>query len=58
LIRDYAQGYTARADTSRTGLRRYEDGNQGMGNILYLTREEVNANYPLQNFDEIYVLSK
>jgi protein involved in polysaccharide export with SLBB domain len=58
LIHDYANGYTGRADTGSVGIRRYQEGNQGMGNIIYLTQEEINANYPLQNFDEIYVLSK
>jgi protein involved in polysaccharide export with SLBB domain len=58
LIVNYADGYTSRADTDRVGVRRYEEGNQGMGNISYLTQEEINADYPLHNFDEIYVLSK
>ncbi|GHT94960.1 hypothetical protein FACS1894141_2670 [Spirochaetia bacterium] len=58
LIRTYANGYTARADTGRVGLRRYEEGGLGLGNIIYLTQEEINANHPLQNFDVIYVLSK
>ena len=58
LINIYANGYTARAD-GRVGIRRYEEGDLGMGTIQYLTQEELSAtNYPLQNFDEIYVLSK
>ncbi|GHV71902.1 hypothetical protein AGMMS49928_26040 [Spirochaetia bacterium] len=58
LIHNYANGYTARADTGKVGLRRYEEGGLGLGNIVYLTQEEINANHPLQNFDMIYVLSK
>jgi protein involved in polysaccharide export with SLBB domain len=58
LIRNYANNYTARANTGRVGLRRYEEGGLGLGNIIYLTREEINANHPLRNFDVIYVLSK
>jgi protein involved in polysaccharide export with SLBB domain len=58
LIRDYANGYTARADAAKVGLRRYEEGGLGLGNIIYLTPEEINANHPLHNFDVVYVLSK
>ena len=58
MIHDYANGYTARADTARVGLRRYDEGGLGLGNIIYLTPEEINDTYPLQNFDMVYVLSK
>ncbi|GHV25554.1 hypothetical protein AGMMS4952_03600 [Spirochaetia bacterium] len=58
LIVNYANGYTARADIGGVGIRRYEEGNLGMGNIIYLNQEEINANYSLQNFDEVFVTSK
>ncbi|GHV73926.1 hypothetical protein AGMMS49940_12280 [Spirochaetia bacterium] len=58
LIRDYAHGYTSRADTGRIGLTRYAENNEDTGDTIYLTQEEINANYPLQHFDAVYVPSK
>jgi protein involved in polysaccharide export with SLBB domain len=55
LIRNYANGYTSRADTGRIELTRYAGNNRNVGNTIYLTEADINANYPLQNFDAVYI---
>ncbi|GHV35964.1 hypothetical protein AGMMS49546_00360 [Spirochaetia bacterium] len=58
LIINYANGYTSRADTGRVEVIRYTENSQGINEKIYLTQEDINANYPLQHFDAVYVLSK
>jgi protein involved in polysaccharide export with SLBB domain len=55
LIRNYANGYTSRAAADRIELTRYAGDNRNEGNTIYLTEEEIDANYPLQNFDAVYI---
>ncbi|GHV27894.1 hypothetical protein AGMMS4952_10360 [Spirochaetia bacterium] len=55
LIRNYANGYTSGADTSGIELTRYGENKR---ETIYLTQEEINANYPLWDADAIYVLAQ
>ncbi|GHV71900.1 hypothetical protein AGMMS49928_26030 [Spirochaetia bacterium] len=55
LISFYANGYTPGADTSGIELTRHGEDKL---DIIYLTQKEINANYPLQDTDSIYVLTK
>jgi protein involved in polysaccharide export with SLBB domain len=55
LIRNYANGYTSGADSGGIELTRHGENKR---DTHYLTREEINANYPLQDADAIYVLPK
>jgi protein involved in polysaccharide export with SLBB domain len=55
LIRDYANGYTAWAATDRVEVTRGA-GNTGGGlETIYLTQEQINANYPLRPSDVVTV---
>jgi protein involved in polysaccharide export with SLBB domain len=54
LIRYYANGYTPMADTGRVELKRYDEDNR-INTMIFLTKDEINANYPLQHLDEIYI---
>ncbi|GHV04107.1 hypothetical protein FACS189485_08780 [Spirochaetia bacterium] len=58
LIRNYANGYTVKADTGRVKLTRSVDDDQGTMETIYLTPEEIKANYPLRHFDAIYIPPK
>jgi protein involved in polysaccharide export with SLBB domain len=58
LIVNYADGFTGRADTGRVELTRYVEDSQDIGDMIYLTPEDINANYPLRDFDAVYVLIK
>ncbi|GHU96182.1 hypothetical protein FACS189479_09870 [Spirochaetia bacterium] len=58
LIVDYAGGYTAWGDAGRVELTRGVDNNGGGIETIYLTREEINANYPLLQSDMVNVLLK
>jgi protein involved in polysaccharide export with SLBB domain len=58
LIVRYANGYTSRADTDRVELTRFVENNEAVGDTIYLTREEINANYSLQHADAVYVPPK
>jgi protein involved in polysaccharide export with SLBB domain len=58
LIGNYADGFTSRAETGRVELTRYVENSQDIGDMIYLTQEDINANFPLQDFDAIYVLIK
>jgi protein involved in polysaccharide export with SLBB domain len=55
LIRNYANGYTSGADTSEIELTRHGEDKR---ETIYLTQEEINANYPLKDADAVYVLIK
>jgi protein involved in polysaccharide export with SLBB domain len=55
LINNYAKGYTSGADTGGIQLTRHGADKREM---IYLTQEEINANYPLQDSDAIYVLAQ
>jgi protein involved in polysaccharide export with SLBB domain len=51
LIRNYAGGYTSKANTGRVELTRTLD----KATTFDLTQEEINANYPLEHSDAVYV---
>ncbi|GHV24489.1 hypothetical protein AGMMS4952_00170 [Spirochaetia bacterium] len=55
LIQIYAGGYTSRANIGRVELNRYVENNEGVAEIIYLTQDEINDNYPLQHADAVYV---
>ncbi|GHV39538.1 hypothetical protein AGMMS49546_11770 [Spirochaetia bacterium] len=54
----FANGYTSRADTGKVEITRYTETGQDREFKIYLTREDINANYPLQQSDAVYVPSK
>jgi protein involved in polysaccharide export with SLBB domain len=58
LIVKYANGYTSRADIDRVELTRFVENNEAVGDTIYLTQEAINANYPLQHSDAVYVPPK
>jgi protein involved in polysaccharide export with SLBB domain len=55
LIHNFANGYSARGDTGRVELVRYIENNDGVAETIYLTPEEINADYPLQDSDAVYI---
>jgi protein involved in polysaccharide export with SLBB domain len=58
LITNYAGGYTAAADTGRIEITRYTENDREVYNRIRLNQDDVNANYPLQDFDVIYIPPK
>jgi protein involved in polysaccharide export with SLBB domain len=55
LINRYASGLTPIADTSRIELIRHVEGGDESGEKLFLTREDIEGNYTLNNLDEVYI---
>jgi protein involved in polysaccharide export with SLBB domain len=55
LVDYYAGGCTPLADTSRIALVRYVDSTVDSGNKIYLTLQEVAANYDLHHWDSIHI---
>ncbi|GHV25558.1 hypothetical protein AGMMS4952_03610 [Spirochaetia bacterium] len=55
LIQNFANGYSSRGDPGRVELTRYIENNDGVAETIYLTREEINADYPLQDSDAVYI---
>ena len=55
LIEVYANGFTPMADTSRMELLRVVNSANATGDKIFLTNDDYEANYPLENFDEITV---
>jgi protein involved in polysaccharide export with SLBB domain len=59
LVSRYGGGLAPTADTSRVELIRYiesggDDGG-GAGEKIFLTRKDIEENYPLNNLDEVYI---
>ena len=55
LIEKYASGLTVFADSSRIELTRYEGSSNKEGDKLFLSEEELNANFTLHSYDSIYI---
>jgi protein involved in polysaccharide export with SLBB domain len=55
LIHNYANGYTSWGDTGRVELTRGAGNTGGGVETIYLTREDISANYPLRHSDMINV---
>jgi protein involved in polysaccharide export with SLBB domain len=55
LITRYAGGLIPIADTSRIELIRHIEGSRESGEKLFLTKEDIEENYKLNNLDEIYI---
>ena len=55
LIEIYALGLTVFADSSRIELTRYKDASNKEGDKLFLSEEELNANFTLHSYDSIYI---
>jgi protein involved in polysaccharide export with SLBB domain len=58
LIFTYANGYTSRADTDRVEITRFVENNEAVGDTIYLTQAQINANYVLQHADAVYIPPK
>ncbi len=57
LIYKYGHGLTPLADLSRIELSRSINSDAVSGNKIYLKKENVDSNYLLENFDNIYISS-
>lgn len=59
LIEYYGNGLKEQADTSRIELTRIpsNNNNNNTGNKIYLTAQNINENYKLDNYDYIYINS-
>ncbi|MDR2397914.1 MAG: SLBB domain-containing protein, partial [Spirochaetaceae bacterium] len=55
LVEYYAGGCTPLADTSRIALVRYVDSRVESGDKIYLTQQDVQANYGLHHWDAIEI---
>ncbi|GHU68826.1 hypothetical protein FACS189450_00490 [Spirochaetia bacterium] len=55
LIQDYANGYTSWGDTDRVEIIRGMGNTGGGVETIYLTQEEVDANYPLLTSDMVNI---
>jgi protein involved in polysaccharide export with SLBB domain len=55
LIESYGSGFTPTADRARITLIRYVDSPEISGNELFLSEQDVNANYGLQDYDSLTI---
>jgi protein involved in polysaccharide export with SLBB domain len=55
LIEVYGDGFTPLADIARIELTRFVNGQDKVGNKIYLTEEAVEGNYSLENYDVITI---
>jgi protein involved in polysaccharide export with SLBB domain len=58
LITNYAGGYTHTADADAIEIVRYSESGREVNNKIHLKQDDVDANYPLQNLDAVYIPSK
>ncbi len=55
LITTYASGITSTADTSRIRLVRIDESATKLEKVLYLTKADIENNYPLKDKDKILI---
>jgi protein involved in polysaccharide export with SLBB domain len=55
LIRYYSSGLTPLADTSRMELVRHVESSTDSGDKRYLSGQDIETNYVLQNLDTVYI---
>lgn len=57
LINNYSSGLTIQADTSRIEIIKNSDVQDVKGEKVYITKQQIQDNYKLNNFDEVYIPS-
>jgi protein involved in polysaccharide export with SLBB domain len=55
LIEQYGDGYTEVADRNRIELTRYVAGKSDSGEKIYITKDEIEKHYQLNNLDRIII---